>query len=54
LIYALINEKTPDAAIQFAVAASALKHTISGDYNLVSLNEVEAFVAGDGSGRVQR
>lgn len=54
LIYALLNEQTPDNAINFAVAASALKHTISGDYNLVNLKEVEALVGGDGSGRVQR
>ena len=54
LIYALLNAQTPDNAINFAVAASALNHTISGDYNLVNLKEVEALVGGDGSGRVQR
>jgi 2-dehydro-3-deoxygluconokinase len=40
--------------LEFAVAASALKHTINGDFNLVSESEVEALVGGDGSGRVQR
>lgn len=54
LIYALGKKKSPSAAIEFAVAASCLKHSISGDYNLVGLAEVEALLAGDGSGRVQR
>ncbi|MEO7934238.1 MAG: sugar kinase [Chthoniobacterales bacterium] len=54
LIYALLNGKSPADTINFAVAASALKHTVSGDYNLVTLKEVEALVGGDGSGRVQR
>jgi len=40
--------------INFAVAASALKHSISGDFNLTTLSEVKALVKGDGSGRVQR
>ena len=42
------------AAIEFAVAASCLKHTIEGDFNRVSVAEVEALAGGDGSGRVQR
>ena len=42
------------AAIEFAVAASALKHTIPGDFNLVTREEVETLAGGDGSGRVQR
>ena len=54
LIFALVQGQAPLEAINFAVAASALKHTISGDYNLVTLKEVEALVGGDGSGRVQR
>ena len=54
LIYALGNKKSAHEAIQFAAAASCLKHTISGDFNLVRLAEVEALLAGDGSGRVQR
>ena len=41
-------------ALEFGVAGSALKHTIPGDYNLVSRSEVEALAGGDGSGRVQR
>jgi 2-dehydro-3-deoxygluconokinase len=54
LIYALGRKKSPQEAIEFAVAASCLKHSISGDFNLVKLSEVEALLAGDGSGRVQR
>ena len=41
-------------ALEFAVAASALKHTVNGDFNLVSIEEVEALSGGDASGRVQR
>lgn len=54
LIYGLIAGKSPETALEYAVAASCLKHSISGDYNLVTLKEVEALVAGDASGRVQR
>jgi len=54
LIYALGKKKSPQDSIEFAVAASCLKHSISGDFNLVKLSEVEALLAGDGSGRVQR
>jgi len=54
LIYALGKKKSAQDAIEFAVAASCLKHSISGDLNLVKLSEVEALLAGDGSGRVQR
>ena len=54
LIYALLNGKTTQQAIEFAVAASALKHTVEGDYNRVSVSEVEKLAGGDGSGRVQR
>lgn len=54
LIHALVTGKDRQTAIEYAVAASALKHSIPGDFNLVSLAEVEALVAGDGSGRVQR
>ncbi len=54
LIYGLISEKSFDQALEFAVAASALKHTISGDFNLVTVDEVETLVGGDASGRVQR
>ncbi len=54
LIYALLSGKDTQAAIEFAVAASALKHSIEGDYNRVSVSEVEKLAGGDGSGRVQR
>ncbi|HWR22753.1 MAG TPA: PfkB family carbohydrate kinase, partial [Feifaniaceae bacterium] len=54
LIYALLMEKAPRDAINFAAAASCLKHTIPHDFNLVSVQEVEQLAAGDGSGRVQR
>lgn len=54
LIYSLITGKTSSEAIEFAVAASALKHSIEGDYNRVTVAEVERLVSGDGSGRVQR
>lgn len=54
LIYAMINDKDPQATIEFAVAASCLKHSIEGDYNRVSVKEVENLANGDGSGRVQR
>lgn len=54
LIYSLLNEKEPQSAIEFAVAASCLKHSIEGDYNMVSVDEVEKLADGDASGRVQR
>ena len=54
LIYALLNGYENDRAINFAVAASCLKHAIQGDFNLVSVSEVEKLAGGDGSGRVQR
>ena len=54
LIYALATGRGPQAAIDFAVAASALKHSIEHDFNLVSVAEVEALAAGNGTGRVQR
>ena len=54
LIYALLNGKTTQQAVEFAVAASALKHSIEGDYNMVSVAEVEKLAGGDGSGRIQR
>ena len=54
LIYALLSGKEPQDAIEFAVAASALKHSIEGDFNRVSVSEVERLAGGDGSGRVQR
>ena len=54
LIYSLLSGKTSQQAIEFAVAASALKHSVEGDYNRVSVSEVEKLAGGDGSGRVQR
>ncbi len=54
LIYALSNGYAPQQAIEFAVAASCLKHSIEGDYNMVSLTEVQNLAGGDASGRVQR
>ncbi|HTX78473.1 MAG TPA: PfkB family carbohydrate kinase, partial [Longilinea sp.] len=55
LIYGLSQFDGDDQkAIDFAVAGSALKHTIVGDFNLVSVSEVEKLLAGDASGRVQR
>ncbi len=54
LIYALLRGDAPEKAINFAVAASCLKHSISGDYNRVTLEEVETLAKGDASGRVQR
>ncbi|MDR1743836.1 MAG: sugar kinase [Dysgonamonadaceae bacterium] len=55
LIYGLCSYPQDDQkALEFAVAASALKHTIYGDFNLVSVAEVENLMKGDGSGRVIR
>lgn len=54
LIYGLVTGRPPDAALRFAVAASALKHTIPGDFNRVSVAEVDRLAGGDASGRVQR
>jgi len=54
LIHALLDGRDRQAAVEFAAAASALKHSIPGDFNLVTLAEIEALVKGDGSGRVQR
>lgn len=54
LIYGLLTGKDAQGAIEFAVAASCLKHSIEGDMNCVSVNEVEALAGGNASGRVQR
>ncbi len=54
LIYALATGKRAQAAIDFAVAASCLKHSIEHDFNLVTVKEVETLAAGNGTGRVQR
>lgn len=54
LIYGLNNYKEKKDALEFAVAASCLKHSIIGDFNRVSVSDVKKLLEGDGSGRVQR
>lgn len=54
LIYACRHFSNPKERIEFAVAASCLKHSIEGDFNRVKINEVLTLAQGDGSGRVQR
>jgi 2-dehydro-3-deoxygluconokinase len=55
LIYGMLTYKNEDQkALNFAVAASCLKHTIPGDFNLVTIDEVEKLMQGDASGRVSR
>ena len=54
LIYGLVTGRSPEGALRFAVAASALKQTIPADFNRVTVEEVDRLAAGDASGRVQR
>ena len=54
LIYACLNDYSSESAIEFAAAASCLKHSVEGDMNMVSVDEVLKLAGGDGSGRVQR
>ncbi len=54
LIYGLKNKLGEQNAIEFAVAASCIKHTVEGDFNIASVDEVNKLAGGDGSGRVQR
>lgn len=54
LIFSLLQDKNDKSALEFAVAAAVLKHTISGDFNLVNVDEVENLVSGVSSGRIQR
>ena len=54
LIYACLSEFAPQETIEFAVAASCLKHSVEGDFNLVTVEEVQKLAGGDASGRVQR
>ncbi|MGB8451975.1 MAG: sugar kinase [Anaerocolumna sp.] len=54
LIYSNLNNFEPQKTIEFAVAASCLKHSIEGDFNQVSVDEVNKLAGGDASGRVQR
>ena len=54
LVYGLTQLDTDQEALEFAVAASALKHTVDGDYNRVTIEEVKKLMGGDASGRVSR
>lgn len=54
LIYSLTEGYPSQAALEFAVAASCLKHSVEGDFNTVSVEDVKTLMGGDGSGRVQR
>ena len=54
LIYGLNNYESKQSALEFAVAASCLKHSILGDFNRVGVSDVEKLMGGDGTGRVQR
>jgi 2-dehydro-3-deoxygluconokinase len=54
LIYGILREMPPQENLEFAVAASCLKHSIEGDFNQVSVDEVKKLASGDASGRVQR
>lgn len=54
LIYSLLSGKSNQETVEFAVAASCLKHTIEGDFNMVSVAEVEKLASGNASGRIQR
>lgn len=54
LIYSQLKGYAPQESIEFAVAASCLKHSVEGDFNMVTVDEVEKLATGDGSGRVQR
>ncbi|HEY9076074.1 MAG TPA: sugar kinase [Anaerolineaceae bacterium] len=54
LIYGLRTYTDPQKALRFAIAASCLKHSIMGDFNLVSVAEVETLMKGDASGRISR
>jgi len=54
LIYGIETRQSPQDALEFAVAASCLKHSVPGDFNRVTVDEVNALLKGDGSGRVQR
>jgi len=54
LIYGMLQKMPPGESLEFAVAASCLKHSIEGDFNQVSVDEVKKLASGDASGRVQR
>jgi 2-dehydro-3-deoxygluconokinase len=54
LIYGLLKLSSKQEALEFAVAASCLKHSLPGDFNRFTVDEVKVLLKGDGSGRVQR
>ena len=54
LIYGFLNNMSNEDSLEFATAASCLKHSIEGDFNLVSVDEVKSLALGNASGRVQR
>ena len=54
LIYALLEGYDNEGPVNYAAAASALKHTIEGDFNMVTVDEVKSLMGGNASGRVQR
>ena len=54
LIYSCLQNMEPQQIIEFAVAASCLKHSIPGDFNRVTVSDVTKLMGGDGTGRVQR
>ena len=54
LIYGISSAMSPQETLEFAAAASCLKHSIEGDFNQVSVEEVKKLAGGDASGRVQR
>ena len=54
LIYSCLQNASPQDIIEFAVAASCLKHSIEGDFNMITVDEVKKLAGGDSSGRVQR
>ena len=54
IIYSLINNFDPQKTVEFANAASCLKHTVSGDFNLVTVDEVMRLAFGDTGNEVQR
>ena len=54
LIYGMINKKDDQSTIEFATAAGAFKHTIEGDVNVASADEIEALVKGENIGKLLR
>lgn len=54
IIYGLMSGKSDQEAVEFAVAASCLKHTMEGDYNRTTIEDVEKLLKSGGNGRVQR